>query len=512
MTAQDCESLKEKFARLAEKKFDDLAYKAGVDISTNRALAAEVKALETSAESLSDKASSVGCAMLHFFIVSLVPLGALLVLEEPSRGVVKILIGVSVLFALIGVLALLVQKALHKRIAALNSKISEKKDAAEKLMEPLNRIYGWDIPCRLIEEVCPQIKFDRFLTAASLDALRGRYGWDDKFNDGISVRFALSGTAEGTPFVFCRYVEREWGEETYTGRKEITWKEWEYDEDSDGKRTRKRVTQHQTLIGKMKKPCPFFPERRFLVVASEATPELPFTHDASAIGFDEEPVVSRFKKAWGDVELRYGDDFAFLRRAKVNVLVSKRLSAADVDTDPSQFARWSFDEAREFFLDFNNRYFEDVCLSLATVLALPGIAGASGAVSTQGGAASGDDPSEWELEATANRLGHPRFMPPECKTRCILKAGSVSKDQDGVMEVEITAYGYRALEMVEEVTCGGGDGKNHIVRVPWPEYHEAEGAKRMLAYAGDEPTATFKRRMAESSVNGPFRTIYAYVP
>lgn len=503
--AQNAEVLKEKFARLAEKTFDDLAYKAGVDIATNRVLSAEVEKLETSRKSLDDKSSSVGCAMLHFFGAALVALGILLAMDEPSRGVVKILLIVAGGCGLLGVLAIVVQHFIKKRIAALKSNIAAKKEAASKLMEPLNSSYTWDIPCRLIEEVFPRIKFDKYLTAAGLDELRKRYGWDDRFNEEISIKFALSGRVDGNPFVFCRYVEREWGVQKYTGTKDISWKEWEYEEDSDGKRQRKRVTRHQTLVAETVKPCPFFPERRFLVYASEVAPALAIKGDASVVNIDEEAVVARFKKAWGDVEVFYGEDFASIRSNKVNVFISKRLSAADIDTNPEQFARWCFDEAREFFLAFNNKYFEDVFLSLAPVMS-------GAATQANAGAVSGGDPSAWELEAIANRLGHPRFMPEDCKTRCILKAGRTVKNADGVLEVEVAANGYSAKEMTEQVDCMGEDLKNHLVTVPWPEYHETEGGKTMLVYAGEEPTATFKRRVEESHLKGPMRAVYAYVP
>lgn len=512
MLAQYDDVLKERFSRLAEKKFDELASKAGVDVGTNRALAAEVEKLEASAMALNDRASNVGCAMLLFFGAALVALGILLAMEEPSRGMVKLLLIIAGGFGLLGVLAILISSMLKKRLASVKSMIAAKKEAAAKLMEPLNSSYVWDIPCRLIEEAVPQIKFDRYLTSAGLDELRKRYGWDDRFNDEISIKFALSGKVDGNPFVFCRYVEREWSVQKYTGTKEISWKEWEYYKDSDGKRQRRRVTRNQTLVAEVSKPCPFFPERRFLVYANDATPELPFANDASAVSFDEEAVIARFKKAWGDMKIVYGDDFAVLGRNKLNVMVSKRLTAAEIDTDPAQFAKWSFDEAREFFIEFNNTYFADVYLSLASILSVPQFANAQGVANATAPEISGGDPSSWELEAIANRLGHPRFMPEGCKTRCILKAGRVARDADGVLDVEVAAYGYSAKDMVEEVTCGGEDMKYHVVRVPWPEYHDISGGKSMLVCAGDEPTATFKRRAEESHVKGPLRAAYAYVP
>jgi hypothetical protein len=67
------------------------------------------------------------------------------------------------------------------------------------------------------------------------------------------------------------------------------------------------------------------------------------------------------------------------------------------------------------------------------------------------------------------------------------------------------------VQQSEEVNCIGGDGNNHLVRVPWPEYHEIEGGRTMQVYAGSDPSATFRRHMEESGQKGPCRTVYAYV-
>ena len=38
--------------------------------------------------------------------------------------------------------------------------------------------------------------------------------------------------------------------------------------------------------------------------------------------------------------IRYGDDFVFIKQRKINMLASKHLSEADIDTDPSRFHNW----------------------------------------------------------------------------------------------------------------------------------------------------------------------------
>ena len=523
--------LKGEFARQAEKEFDDLAYKAGVDVNANRTIAAEVKALQTRAAVLGKRTGNIGCAIAVFFGGAVAALGIWAMLDRPEPAVTRGFMYAAAALAALGVLVIPLYRMASKRLNALKSQIAGKKEAAMELMKPLNDAYGWDIPCRLVEAAFPRVKFDAYLTAAGLDDLRRRGAWDDRFNDGISVKFALSGTVDGNAFVFCRYVEREWGEEEYTGTKDISWKEWEYYRDENGKQCRKRVTQHQKLVAKTKKPRPQFMERRFLVYVNDALPELSFDRESPALMQEERAVVERFKSVFGpggrvggemeanfreivdDAETGYGDDFAYLKRGRLNFFVSRHLSEAAIDTDPAQFVKWSFDEAREFFLEFNNRYFKDVYFALAPVLAIPHFAAAPVAWSAAApDAGRGSEPSAWELEAIANSLGHPRFMPEDCKTPCILKAGRVAKDADGMIDVEVSAYGYSAQDRAEEVTCRGEDNLNHVVRIPWKEYHETEGKRSMRVFAGGEPSATFRRHMDEQQIKGPRRTVYAYVP
>ena len=59
-------------------------------------------------------------------------------------------------------------------------------------------------------------------------------------------------------------------------------------------------------------------------------------------------------------------------------------------------------------------------------------------------------------------------------TRSIIKTGKALKGQDGSDKVELKAYSYRACDRIDYVPRMGGDGKMHLVPVPWVEYIPVE--------------------------------------
>jgi hypothetical protein len=426
-----------------------------------------------------------------------------------------------------------------QRLANLEVTIEQKKREAWQQLAPLNRLYTWDITAELIEATVPRLQFDPYFSAQRLADLGRIYDWDDTFNDGKSMLFAQSGVLNGNPFVFGDYLDMEWGSETYTGTKVISWTEWETG--ADGKRH--RVQRTETLHASVTKPKPVYSTQKFLVYGNDAAPNLTFSRRPSTLSGAEEGLFKTLRMKWtvsrlqaksrdlnddsnytlmsnhdfealfrttdrnNEVEYRllftpvaqiqmldllkdkaigYGDDFAFLKQRKINLLFSSHLNEMTLDTDPAQFHDWGWDHAGTHFITFNENYFKSVYFSLAPLLAIPLYQQTrtheeiwKGVVPPDAGA------SFWEHEALANYHGEKCFEHPTCITRNILKTRVVSRTS-GISRVAVTAYGYKGGKRVNYEDVYGGDGKWHKVKVEWIEYLPVQRTSDMTVSEGNK--------------------------
>ena len=550
------DEFRERFATLAREKFKELAKRSGVNVGANRALVAEIKKLEREADSTSSKKSCYGCLMAIGFVVAAAALiGA--IAADGSDSETKGMCIVGIIAGLVfGVAMIPLFKSAADLLGGLRSRIAAKKDSAWRQMEPLNRLYTWDLTVKLIEATVPRLEFDPYFTAGRLESLHRQYGWDDSFNEDKSIIFAQSGVINGNPFVFAQYLDMEWGEETYYGEKEISWTEWE--EDEEGRE--RPVTRHETLTASVTKPIPRYSDHKTLIYGNDAAPNLSFSREPSGLtgndgGFwgglkkkrrlnelkefsrnldddsnftlmnnhefetwfhakdrDDEvefrllftPVAqTQMLALMKDTKVGYGDDFTFVKQKKINLLLSKHLSEATIDTDPARFRNWDYDAAAEFFLSFNERYFKDVYFALAPLLAIPLYQQTRTHEEIWKGIIDGRASSFWEHEALANYHGEEKFQHPSCVTRNILKTRVVRRDE-GESTVAVTAYGHRGIERVDYEEVYGGDGKWHDVPVPWTEYLPVDRTSNMCLTERGTPSDRF-RQMAESSRASAFR-------
>ena len=557
------DEFRQKFAALAREKFKELTERSGIDVGANRALVAEIKNLQAQADSASAKKTFYGWLMALGFvgaIAALVGAVAMNGTDEQTQGlcILGIVLGLA-----LGISMIPLFSAASKLLDGLQSQIAAKKAAAWKQMEPLNRLYTWDVTVKLIEATVPRLEFDPYFTADRLASLHGQFGWDDSFNDGKSVIFAQSGVINGNPFVFGHYLDMEWGEKTYEGAKEISWTEWE--EDSEG--NSRPVRRHETLHAHVTKPIPIYSEQKVLVYGNDAAPNLSFSREPSGLTGKEGELWSSIRKKWrlsrleaysrnldddsnftlmsnhefetwfhakdrdDEVEFRllftpiaqtqilnlmkdtsvgYGDDFAFVKRRKVNLLFSKHLAEATIDTDPARFRNWNYDDAAAFFISFNERYFKDAYFALAPLLSIPLYQQTRTHEEIWKGIVDGSASSFWEHEAVANYHGEDKFEHPSCITRSILKTQVVGRE-DGESTIAVTAHGYRGAERVDYVDVRGGDGDWHEVPVRWIEYLPVRRTSRMCLSERSTPSDAFKQRAAASRASAFRRSILSFL-
>ena len=557
------DEFRQKFAELAREKFKELTERSGIDVKANRELVAEIKRLQGQADSASTKKTCYGWLMALGFIGAVVALVAAIAMNDSDRQVQLLCIIGAVAGTILGLAMISPYKGAARLLESLRSQISAKKAVAWKQMEPLNRLYGWDITVKLMEATVPRLEFDPYFAADRLAALHGQYGWDDSFNEGKSIIFAQSGVINGNPFVFGHYLDMEWGEKRYEGTKRISWTEWE--EGNDGKR--RPVRRHETLHAYVTKPIPVYSEHKLLVYGNDAAPNLSFSRQPSGLTGKDGEIWSSIRKKWrlsrlkaysrnleddsnftlmgnhefetwfhakdrdDEVEFRllftpvaqtqmlnlmkdsavgYGDDFTFIKSKKINLLFAKHLDEATIDTDPERFRNWDYDGAASFFISFNEQYFRHAYFALSPLLSIPLYQQTRTHEDIWKGVLGQRPSSFWEHEAVANYHGEGKFKHQDCVTRSILKTRLVRRE-DGESTIAVTAHGYKGVSRVDYKEVYGGDGKWHDVPVEWIEYLPVQKTSNMCISEGESPSDEFRRRAAASHESAYRRSILSFL-
>ena len=552
---------REKFSRLAREKFDELASASGVDADANRATVAKIVRARSEAGSLRWRRNAFGVLSALGAVAAVAAGCALASKQIPAETRETCVAVLSAGIALAAVTFPLCRRAAG-RLAQVERKIAELMAEAWTQMDPLNRLYTWDVTVRLIEATVPRLAFDPYFTAARLDSLRDEFGWDGASDGSRSVVFAQSGEINGNPFVFGQYLKMEWDEKTYVGSREISWTEWETG--PDGKR--RAVRRYETLHASVTKPVPAYSERKVLVYGNDAAPQLSFSREPSGLRGDD-GLLGRWRKgrrlkelkafsrnledesqytlmaneefeAWfhakdrdDEVEFRllftpvaqeqmlrlmkdttvgYGDDFSFRKARKINCLMASHLDEAVIDTDPARFRHWDLVAAKAAFIAFNEKYFKDAYFALAPLLSIPLYQQTRTHADIWREALGARPSSSWEHESLANYFGERAFRHPESVTRDILKTRVVGRDED-LCEVEVAAHGYRAVDRVDVKTVFGGDGRVHEVEVPWKEYLPVERTSRIFLSERSEPTEAYGRRAAAARKAVFRRSISAFI-
>lgn len=554
------DEFREKFARLTREKFIELTEASGVDVAANRQMVCEIEALQVEASSAHTTKICYGCLIALGFIAA-IGLGSWAMGLEGGPNATFGFIG-AFLGAAAGIGLIPLYRSASELLSNLEANIEQKKREAWHQLEPLNRLYTWDITVRLIEATVPRLQFDPYFTAQRLADLGRIYGWDDSFNEGKSMLFAQSGVINGNPFVFGDYIEMEWGSETYTGTKEISWTEWE--KGADGKR--RRVHRSQTLHASVTKPKPEYSAQKFLVYGNDAAPNLTFSRRPTSLSRAEEGFLKNLRMKWtvsrlqaksrdldGDskytlmsnhdfealfrttdrnheVEYRllftpvaqiqmiellrdktvgYGDDFAFIKQRKINILLASHLSEMKLETDPAQFHGWDLDSAETEFIAFNENYFRNVYFALAPFMAIPLYQQTRTHEDIwKGVIAPGAGASFWEHEALANYHGEKHFEHPACITRNILKTRIVSRASE-MSQVAVTAHGFKGLKRVEYQNVHGGDGKWHKVKIEWIEYLPVQRTRSITVSESNNDAARVRHTFDSSRASVFRRSIYS---
>ncbi|MBO6004788.1 MAG: hypothetical protein J6Q00_04355, partial [Verrucomicrobia bacterium] len=459
------DEFRSEFAWRAEEKFEELTRASGIDVEANRRLIEEIRMLVDHAEEARGKRSFFGC--LFVLLVAGAVVAFIAAYNEMGNPAVLVPLGI------IGIIASLFLISPHKKASQLYKELKKtievKKDAAWKQMEPLNALYTWDIPVKLIQATVPRLEFDPYFTNERLWSLQRRYGWNDDFNRDKSILFAQSGLINGNPFVFGEYRYMKWENHVYKGTKEISWTEQE----RDSKGNYHTVTHHETLEATVTKPEPVYKSKKLLIYGNDAAPNLSFSRTPSDLSKGDEGLFARLRKKHeirrlqkfsqnledesqftlmsnhdfealfhavdrdNEVEFRllftslaqiqmldllkdksvgYGDDFTFRKKKKINLLTSTHLDKTSIDTDPKRFYDWDYDRAKANFQGLNEEYFKNIYFSLAPLLAIPLYQQTRTHEEIWKDVLRGRESSFWEHETLANYYGYGQFKHPDCVT------------------------------------------------------------------------------------------------
>lgn len=265
---------RDKFKKVSEETFEELAHEAAIDVEANRETCRKVYDNEAVLAEVKNRITwwTVLCVVLWLLVIG----GALVILAQHENWPIENLLiagAVSVLS-----LVFLLMKV-HPRLSDLKHErnnisaiLSRLKEEAWSQMAPLNRLYDWDVLTRMMSKTVPRLEFDPYFTTQRLADLRKSYGWDDSFNAERSVIYSHSGLINGNPFVICRTRKMEMGTKTYYGSKTIYWTETV----TDGNGNRRTVQRSETLHASVTAPYPEYFERTRLIYGNTAAPDLVF--------------------------------------------------------------------------------------------------------------------------------------------------------------------------------------------------------------------------------------------
>ena len=543
--------LKERHKENLEGHFDELVRRSGIDVEQNRAT---VKKYDAEMVKVNRQRKILGLWNALFITLIVVGIvGIILIIA----ALMDEIIDTGLLYAGLGctaggfLLAFFVVRPKKKNAEKIKNKLlavaNEIKEEALREMAPLNALFRAEDTLDLFEKSMPAVKFDRTYKNELERELIERFDYIDMTDDETSVTNMLSGRLCDNPFLFERYVSHVMGTHVYHGTKTITWTETY--RDSEGRmRTRTRT---QVLHASLVKPKPHYLESTHLGFGSQAAPDLSFTRrESDTDELSEKALLRRIKagekklkkqaaKALKDgkdfqemsntefetlfgaknrdheVQFRlmytplgqtntvdllrskdgYGDDFNFIKRGRFNIIKSEHAQRWDMDTSPSRYRTHSVDLSRSAFITFNENYFKSVFFDFAPLLAVPAY--------QEGPVASMDSLSRdyksyytpYEHEALANAIGEKHLAHPESATRAIFKTDIIEK-RDGVDRVRVNAYSYRGDSRLDFVPTLGGDGRMHLVPVPWIEYIPVKRESEILVGPASLADASFNREGA----------------
>ena len=505
-----------------ESFFEELKKRSGVDEQQNKKTVEKYREKKSEADKLDKKASRY--KTLRVLLIIAAAVGFILLIYGFSSSLWLSLAGAAVTVASLCFIFIKLNKLIKHFSELLSKKQLEAETLrleAESQMEPLNSLFSDRDSYDLVEKTLPELKFNvnfNLQKEREYVELGGKTDEEDLERSTLDV---ISGAFNGNPFLYEKTLIHKMGEETYHGFLTIRWTE-SYRDSKGNRRTRVRT---QTLRASVVKPKPFYSEDTVLKYVAQGAPELSFTREGMYHDDKSEKQIEKTVKK-GEKELRrkqekaleegksfvemantefevlfgalnrdhevqfrmmftplaqnnmvdlmrsetgYGDDFDFYKQKRVNIIHSDHAQKWKMDASAKNYHSFDFEEIKNKFVNENEEFFKSVFFDFAPLFAVPMYL---------------DEPvkslepleeykcnyTSYEYESLANRMPPSLLSAEGSATRSIIKASKAFKGQNESDKVELTAYSYRACDRIDYVPQMGGDGKMHLVPVPWVEY------------------------------------------
>jgi hypothetical protein len=519
---------KDHHARNVSEYFEELVAASKVDEQENIKLIAQI----ADVDARKSKGASSRTWLRVARIASIVVASGLVALAVYLGGLHYLWILISV--ALVVLIFIKINPAvssLNDVVAELEIEHNEKTTTSWSQMEPLNSLYSWATARKLFMKSFPMIELDEHMSAAKLQDLQKTYGLAKAFNDYRSVLSTQSGSLNGNPFVFAKYLHHWIGSKAYTGTLTIYWTEQTTNAQGDSV----TVQRSQVLVATLNKPFPEFTPLTTLIYGHEAAPNLSFSRSPSSLSGLEDSLLNNWRKDHAikkvekaarkgvksgnseitvmanrefealfnavnrdnEIEFRllftplaqqemvalmndktqgFGDDFSFSKSGTVNFIEGNHLANANLESDVRMFYSNDLVSARAFFNNWHNTYFRIMYFAFAPLLTVPLYQEKRTLPAVKD---SGKDLAFWEHEVLANYMGEAYFAHPESVTTNLLKTTAGAKRGDAT-EVTVTAFGYQGFPRLDFVPTLGGDGDIHAVPVHWIEYLPVEKDSSIL--------------------------------
>lgn len=452
--------------------------------------------------------------------------------EDPSTAIIKVELYVKILYiiaiaAIVVGLFVLIFKVLNKKIKEKSEKLTVQKEelrvhmnAAWTQMQALNDLYDWGMAAEITTKTVPIMELDPYFNIKRYEYMRDKYGLPEDLGPDSSIQFVQSGQIFGNPILVVNDLNHEIRDHTYTGTLTIHWT-------TTTRVNGKTVTQtrSQTLHASVTKPAPTYWMENVLYYCNDAAPDLKFSRTPSPANNMDEKEIKRYvdregkklqaavRKNMGkkgaitlvndlafetlfnatdrnhdtqfrllftplareemleiikDKTLGYGDDFAFIKNKQINTIFSKHLAATNLTCDPKLFVNYDVDDAKKVFVNYHNNYFRSFYFAMAPLLAIPLYQQHKPVEYIYKGFYD-EKVCDWEHEAVVNYLDINKLKHELSSTKNILKTKVINSTKD-LDVVEVEAKGYQTFNHVEYIPVFGGDGRTHLVPVPWIEY------------------------------------------
>ena len=525
--------IKEAHKKNASDFFDDLVKKSNINVEENRNTVAEYKKAKEKAEKLKRDTNKV--KSLKTFLVVLIVLlfvvafiGFIVVFTNTEKiNVVAIIVAILSLAGAVSLICfnkIKINVLIREKSKLLNdaeTKCQELKTKAYQQLGPLNKLYDWNIPAKLVTATLPLIELDQFFDIKKCQMLVDNFGFKERNDENISTLFVQSGSILGNPFVVEENYVQTMENKVYTGSIVISWTTTE--------RVNGRVqtvTHTQTLTASVSRPAPKYYLDTWLIYANEAAPKLSFSRTPSKANTMNDNQIEKYVKSFdkeldkrvrkdidpsdgsqftklantkfealfhaldrnNEVEFRllftplaqknmvdlitskqpYGDDFIFRKKQKLNYIKSKHSQGKDISGNPNVFIDYDVDNAKEKFINYNTEYIKNLFFDLAPLLSIP----LYQHTKTKEYIYKDNYASNfcnYEHEVLANSFDKKMLQHPESDTDLILKTKVIGKDNDKDF-VQVTANSFKAEERIEYVARMGGDGHLHHIPVRYYEY------------------------------------------